>query len=378
MNNVNSTNVTGTVYKFDSLLLFGFLSLLSFSIVIVGSASIAIVERFKVSELYFIIHHVIYVVLGLLGCFVCSIVPIKYIEKISIYSAIIGILLLSLVFIPGLSHSVNGAFRWISIGKISIQPSESAKLLLIIYIAGYLVRRKDNVKYNFNGFIVPLLLLLSFDILLLCEPDFGTVFIISCTVLSLLFIAGVQLRYLLLLILFAIVIVFILLLTSPYRMQRVIGFLNPWNDQFNKGYQLVQSLIAFGRGGWFGLGLGNSVQKLLYLPEAYTDFIFAIIAEELGFVGAFCTIILLSLIIFRGFKIAQAAMTSKKYFAGYLGAGVAFWLALQSIINIGVNIGLLPTKGLTLPFISYGGNSLLICCLGVGLLFRIDFELRTL
>ena len=314
--------------------------------------------------------------LSLIFSFVCTLIPIKHIEKFSIYAAIIGLFLLILVFVPGLSRNVNGAFRWISIGKISIQSSELAKLLLILYIAGYLVRRKDNIKYHFTGFVVPLFILLSFDVLLLLEPDFGTVFIISCTVFSLLFIAGVKLRYLLFLSLLAGISIFSLLFTSTYRLQRIIGFLNPWNDQFNKGYQLVQSLIAFGRGGWFGIGLGNSVQKLLYLPEAYTDFIFAIIAEELGFIGALIVIILLSLIIFRCFKISQTAMFAKKYFEGYLGFGIAFWLALQSMVNIGVNIGLLPTKGLTLPFISYGGNSLLVCCLSIGLLFRIDFEMH--
>lgn len=374
--NRSISSITKSNYKFDSLLLFGFLSLLSFSIVIVGSSSIAIVEKFEVSEFYFIIHHIIYLIISLTGCFVCTLIPIKHIEKFSIYAAIVGFLLLILVFVPGLSRNVNGAFRWISIGKISIQSSELAKLLLILYIAGYLVRRKDNIKYHFTGFIVPLFILLSFDMLLLLEPDFGTVFIISCTVFSLLFIAGVKLRYLLFLSLLAGISIFSLLFTSTYRLQRIIGFLNPWNDQFNKGYQLVQSLIAFGRGGWFGIGLGNSVQKLLYLPEAYTDFIFAIIAEELGFIGALVVIILLSLIVFRCFKIAQTAMFAKKYFAGYLGFGIAFWLALQSMVNIGVNIGLLPTKGLTLPFISYGGNSLLVCCLSIGLLFRVDFEMH--
>lgn len=374
---VCSSNTKVDVVKFDSILLFSFLSLLSFSIVMVASASISIAEKYNVPDFYFTIHHLIYLIVSLVGCFLITLVPTKYIEKISMCSAILGMILLVLVFIPGLSRSVNGAFRWVFLGPISMQASEFAKLLLIIYMAGYLVRRKENVRINFGGFVAPLIVLAMFDILLLLEPDFGAMFIVSCTVISLLFIAGVKLRYLFLLLPFAGVVIVSLIFTSKYRLQRIIGFLHPWDDQFDKGYQLVQSLIAFGRGGWFGIGLGSSVQKLLYLPEAYTDFIFAIIAEELGFVGAVVIILLLSVITVRCLKIAQTAMIAKKFFIAYLAYGISFWIALQSIVNIGVNIGLLPTKGLTLPFVSYGGNSLLVCCLAIGILFRIDFELRS-
>lgn len=363
--------------KFDTVLLFGFLSLLLFSVVIVASASMPIAEKYNVSDFYFTVHHVIYVIISLLACFFITFVPIKHIQKISNHCLVISLILLILVFIPGLSRSINGAFRWIFLGPISIQSSEFCKLLFVIYMAGYLVRRKENVRTNFIGFIVPLMVLAVFDILLLLEPDFGAMFILSCTVVGLLFIAGVKLRYLFLLLPFAGIMIIGLIFTSPYRLQRIIGFLNPWDDQFDKGYQLVQSLIAFGRGGYFGIGLGGSVQKLLYLPEAYTDFIFAIVAEELGFVGAILVILLLSIITVRCLKIAQDAMLAKKFFMAYLAYGISFWLALQSIVNIGVNIGLLPTKGLTLPFISYGGNSLLVCCLAIGILFRIDFELKT-
>lgn len=362
--------------RFDSVLLFSFLGLLFFSVVMVASASISIAEKYNVSDFYFTIHHIIYLIISLVGFFFVTLFPTKYIEKISIGSAIFGVILLVLVFIPGLSRSVNGAFRWIFLGSLSIQASEFAKLFLIIYMSGYLVRRKNNVRINFAGFVVPLMVLAVFDILLLLEPDFGSMFIISCTVLSLLFIAGVKLRYLFLLLPCAGLIIVGLIFTSQYRLQRIIGFLHPWDDQFDKGYQLVQSLIAFGRGGWFGIGLGNSVQKLLYLPEAYTDFIFAIIAEELGFVGAIMVILLLVIMVIRCLKIAQTAMMAKKFFLAYLAYGISFWIALQSMVNIGVNVGLLPTKGLTLPFISYGGNSLLVCCLAIGILFRIDFEVQ--
>lgn len=363
-------------HKFDSILLFGFLFLIFFSLVMVSSASISVAERYYVPDFYFVIHHLIYLTISLLGCFLITLIPIKYLQKYSIYCALFGFILLVLVFIPGISRSINGAFRWIFFGPISVQSSEFCKLLFIIYMAGYLVRRKDNVRGNFIDFIAPLILLGLFDILLLLEPDFGAMFILSSTVIGLLFIAGVKLRYLFMLLPVAAIVIITLILTSKYRLQRIMGFLNPWEDQFDKGYQLVQSLIAFGRGGWFGVGLGGSVQKLLYLPEAYTDFIFAIIAEELGFIGAVIVILLLTTVIIRCLKVAQTSMLSKKFFQSYLAYGVSCWIALQSIVNIGVNIGVLPTKGLTLPFISYGGNSLLVCCLAIGIIFRIDYESR--
>ena len=363
-------------FLFDPILLLSFLCLLGFSIIMVTSASISITERYNVPDFYFAIHHIIYLGFSLCCCFLLTLIPIKYIEKFSIYSALIGIIFLTLVFMPGLSKLTNGSFRWILLGPISIQASEFTKLLSIIYIAGYLVRRQENLRNTLSGFIVPLMVLLAFDILLLLEPDFGTIIIINCTAICLLFISGIKLRYLLLLLSTASLIMVSLVFSSAYRLERIIAFLNPWDNQFDKGYQLVQSLIAFGRGGWFGIGLGSSVQKLLYLPEAYTDFIFAIIAEELGFVGAIGVILLFTTIIIRCLKIAKIAILAKKKFTAYLTYGISFWLALQSIINIGVNIGLLPTKGLTLPFISYGGNSLLSVCIAMAIIFRIDFELR--
>ncbi len=364
------------ILLFDPILLLSFLSLLGISIVMVASASIAIAERYNVSDFYFVIHHVIYLVFSLCCFFLLTLIPTKYIEKLSLYSAICSIMLLILVFIPGLSRSINGSFRSISFGIASIQPSEFAKLLLIIYMAGYLVRRQENLLNKFSGVLVPLIILLTFDVLLLLEPDFGSTIVISTTILGLLFIAGIKLRYLLLLISLASLTIIGLIFTSNYRLERIIAFLNPWDNQFDKGYQLVQSLIAFGRGGWFGTGLGNSVQKLFYLPEAYTDFIFAIIAEELGFMGAILIILLFSLVIMRCLKIAKTAMLVKKKFIAYLTYGISLWLTIQSTINIGVNVGLLPTKGLTLPFISYGGNSLLAGCIAMAIIFRIDFELR--
>lgn len=360
----------------DPCLLFSFFGLICISIVMVASASISITEKYNVSCFYFASHHGIYLVISL-GCFfILSCVPIKYMETFSIYSALLAIILLSLVFIPGLSRVINGSLRWVLLGPISFQPSEFAKLLIIIYISGYLVRRQENIRNKLSGFLVPLAVILILNILLVLEPDFGTIIVISCITIGLLFIAGIKLRYLIIIVLIASLIILLLVFSSNYRLERIIAFFNPWDNQFDKGYQLVQSLIAFGRGGWFGVGLGSSVQKLLYLPEAYTDFIFAIIAEELGFIGAIVVILLLYLIVIRCLKIAKDALIVKKKFMAYLAYGFAFWVAIQGIINIGVNVGLLPTKGLTLPFISYGGNSLLSLCIGMAAIFRIDFELK--
>jgi cell division protein FtsW len=361
---------------FDPILLFSILFLLGFSIVIVSSASVAITEKYNVSDFYFTINQIINIIVSLIFSFVLTLVPIKYIEKFSIGSAFVSIICLILVFVPGLSRLVNGAYRWIFLGPISIQSAEFIKLLAIIYISGYLVRRQKNMQHKFSGVLVPLVILIIFDILLMLEPDFGTMLIVSCSIMGLLFIAGIKLRYLVCLLLLASIIIFSLIISSHYRLERIIAFLHPWDNQFDKGYQLVQSLIAFGRGGWSGVGLGGSVQKLLYLPEAYTDFIFAIIAEELGFSGAMVIITVFTFIIVRCFKIANTAMVKKQQFSAYMAYGISFWLALQTIINIGVNIGLLPTKGLTLPFISYGGSSLLSVCMAMAIMFRIDFELK--
>ena len=370
------STTTSSNLLFDRMLFGNFLFLLSFSLVMVTSASIPITEKYNLPVFYFLINHFVYVVFSLFCCFVLTLIPIKYIEKFSLYSALIGIASLLLVFIPGLSRLINGSYRWIFIGSISIQAAEFVKLLSIIYMAGYLVRRQANVLYKFSGVMVPVIVLLIFDILLLLEPDFGSMIVISGTMIGLLFIAGVKLRYLLSLLSVASIGIVILVLSSNYRLERIRAFLNPWDNQFDTGYQLVQSLIAFGRGGWFGVGLGSSVQKLLYLPEAYTDFIFAIIAEELGFLGAILVIVSFIIIIIRCLRIARNAILKKQLFMAYLAYGISFWLTYQITINIGVNIGLLPTKGLTLPLISYGGSSLLSICMAMAIIFRIDFELK--
>ena len=289
---------------------------------------------------------------------------------------LVSILLLVLVLIPGIGRAVNGSMRWIRFGGIGIQVSELAKLCIIIYLAGYLVRHRQQVSSRLVGFIKPMFILSIVAILLLKEPDFGAVVVIFITALGMMFLAGVPLwQFLILLCSVASAIAF-LAISSPYRLARMTAFLDPWADQFNTGYQLTQSLIAFGRGGWLGQGIGGSIQKLFYLPEAHTDFLFAVLAEELGFIGVIIVILLFALLVSRALIIGYRAVAHDQIFAGYLAYGLALWLGLQTIFSIGVNTGLLPTKGLTLPLMSYGGNSLLVMCVVIALLLRIDHETR--
>ena len=280
------------------------------------------------------------------------------------------------MLIPGIGRVVNGSRRWLAIGPIGIQVSELAKVTMILYLSGYLVRQQHSVGQSIIGFIRPMIVLGIFAFLLLLEPDFGATVVISGTVMAMLFLTGVKIRYYLGLMVMVGVSLAFLAVSSPYRMARLTAFLNPWADQFNSGYQLTQSLIAFGRGGWFGVGLGDGVQKLLYLPEAHTDFLFAVLAEELGLTGILLVLILYSILVWRGFMIGFNAFSQGRLFAAFAAYGVTFWLGLQAAINMGVNSGLLPTKGLTLPLLSYGGASLVVNCIVIALLLRIDHENR--
>jgi cell division protein FtsW len=279
-----------------------------------------------------------------------------------------------LVLIPGVGREVNGSRRWLSLGVLTLQSSEIAKLCVIIYLAGYLVRRQQEVREQWSGFIKPMVVLFAVTLLLLLEPDFGATVVTVGTAFAMIFLAGVRLGHFLLVILGSMLALVLLVYIEPYRMQRLITFMDPWADQFNTGYQLTQSLIAFGRGEWFGVGLGNSVQKLFYLPEAHTDFVFAIFAEEFGLLGALTVIGLFSTLIARILQIGRRAEHKQQLFSAYVAFGVALMISAQVFINIGVNIGLLPTKGLTLPFLSYGGSSLIVCCMALGIVFRINRE----
>jgi cell division protein FtsW len=276
--------------------------------------------------------------------------------------------------VPGIGKTVNGSTRWLPLGLINLQVSELVKLFLIIYVAGYLVRHGDAVRNSLWGFLKPMLMVGLAGLLLLLEPDFGATVVIVGTVLIMTFLAGARfIQFIAFVMLFSGAAA-MLIVTSSYRMQRIISFLNPWDDPFNTGFQLTQSLIAIGTGGWFGTGLGGSVQKLFYLPESHTDFLFAVLSEELGFGGIFLVVLLYGIVFFRAIKIASQAEAVGNYFAAYLAYGIGIWLSMQAVINMGVNIGLLPTKGLTLPLMSYGGSSLIVCCMAFGLLLRIHYE----
>jgi len=304
-------------------------------------------------------------------------IPSNWWEKGSTWLYFLGLLLLFVVLIPGLGKTVNGATRWVAVGPFNLQTSEFMKLFLIFFMAGYLVRRQVEVAHTVWGVVKPLLLLSLAAILLMAQPDFGTTVVLLATALGLLFLGGAPLWQFGLLLLLAISGGAVLVITSPYRLERVTSFLNPWADPLDSGYQLSQALIAFGRGEWTGVGLGNGIQKQFYLPEAHTDFIMAVIGEEFGLVGTLTVIALFSVVVWRAFSIGAAAEAMQRRFPAYVSYGIGLWLGLQAFINIGVNVGLLPTKGLTLPFVSYGSNSMIISCIAIAVLLRIHWENRT-
>lgn len=361
---------------YDRWLIYIVLSLLVFGLLMVASASIVVSDHELHQPFYFFSKQLIYIIAGVvLGSMIVQ-VEIRYWEKLSSALIVGAILLLALVLIPGLGHSVNGSTRWIGVGPIGIQVSELAKLAVVIYMASYLVRNHVEVRTSLNGFLKPMGLLAVMAVLLLREPDFGATVVIMATALGMMFLAGMQLRHFVLLLLIVLIALSILAISEPYRMARLTSFLNPWANAFKGGYQLTQSLIAFGRGGWFGVGLGKSIQKLFYLPEAHTDFLFAVIAEELGLVGMLVLTTLFVLLVARIFLIGLRAQRLEHYFAGFMAYGLGLWIAIQFTVSIGVNCGILPTKGLTLPLVSYGGSSMLVNCMVIALLLRIDYENR--
>jgi cell division protein FtsW len=297
-------------------------------------------------------------------------------ERMGMTLLLLSMLLLLLVLVPGIGVEVNGASRWINVGLFRLQVSEPAKLLFIIYLASYLARHGEEVRTRIPGFIKPIGLFMIAALLLLLEPDFGATVVLAATVMGMIFMAGVSLLQFGGVLGVGALLLASLAVSSPYRMQRLTTFLDPWADPFNSGFQLTQSLIAIGRGEWFGVGLGASIQKLFYLPEAHTDFVFAVWAEETGLLGVSCIIMLYAMLVWRAFVIAAQAIKADNLFAAYLSYGIGIWFGLQSFINVGVNMGLLPTKGLTLPLMSYGGSSMVIMCAAVALLLRVDYETR--
>jgi len=360
----------------DFPMLAGCLALLGLGLVMISSASTEVAAVNTGSPLYYMIRHLVYLVIGIGAAGVVLMVPLATWQRHSWLLLLIAIALLVMVLVPGIGREVNGARRWIGFGAFNIQPSEIAKVFVVLYLAGYLVRRQEEVRESWAGFFKPFVVLLPMAFLLLLEPDFGATVVMMGAAMAMLFLGGVGLFRFSLMVALAVGAVFVLVQTQEYRLQRLITFTDPWADQYGSGYQLTQALIAFGRGEWLGVGLGNSIQKQFYLPEAHTDFVFSVLAEELGLVGALLTVALFVFVSVRALYIGMWAERAKQFFSAYVAFGLAFLWIGQFLINIGVNIGLLPTKGLTLPFLSYGGSSLVICCVSLALLLRIEWETR--
>ena len=361
---------------YDHLLIMIIISLMGVGLLMVASASITISDQQFHQPFYYFYRQLMFLILGfLLGSIVVQF-EVALWKKLDGLFLLGVILLLALVLVPGIGHAVNGSARWIGMGPFRIQVSELAKLAVVIYMAGYLFRRNLEIKYSFSGFLKPMGILTIIALLLLAEPDFGATAVIMTTALGMMFLAGMRLRHFMLLFLLVLTALAILAISEPYRLKRLTTFLNPWANPFDSGYQLTQSLIAFGRGGWFGVGLGKSIQKLFYLPEAHTDFLFAVIAEELGLFGILIVVALFTFLVLRIFWIGRQAQKLGRHFGGFVAYGVGLWIGIQVVVSIGVNSGILPTKGLTLPLVSYGGSSMLINCIVFALLLRIDYENR--
>ncbi len=353
------------------------LALLLIGYVAITSASVEYAAAHYGDAMHHSRRHLIYMGLALVGAIVVSVIPIRFWAMSGWAWLFLGLALLALVLIPGIGVKVNGSRRWLALGPLTLQASEFAKLFLIVYLAGYLQRREHQVRSEWQGFIKPMAVVFAFTLLLMAEPDFGATVVTVGTAFGMLFLAGVRLAHFLLVVLGSLLALTLLLVSEPYRLKRLTAYTDPWADQFDSGYQLTQSLIAFGRGEWFGVGLGNSVQKLFYLPEAHTDFVFAIWSEETGLVGAMIVIGLFLALIYRIFDIARRRLAAGDCFGAQLCYGVALVIASQAFINIGVATGLLPTKGLTLPLVSYGGSSLIVCCAMIALVLRVERESRT-
>jgi len=359
-------------FSMDYMLLGIMLVLLMLGVVMVMSASVSIAEREMGDSLHYMWRQLSFVALGLFMSYVVLQVRLVYWERLGPYFLMFGMMLLLVVLLIG--REVNGSIRWLAIGPFNLQPSELIKLFVIVYLAGYLVRRGEEVRNTVKGFLKPMAVVGIVGMLLILEPDFGAVVVVTATVLGMMFLGGVRLWQFGVLFMFMLAAMAAIAISSPYRVERLTSFLNPWADPFDSGFQLTQALIAFGRGEWLGVGLGGSVQKLFYLPEAHTDFLFAVLAEEMGLLGTVAVIALFALLVWRAFLIGRSAMQSGSYFGAYLSFGTGLWLGLQAFINLGVKMGVLPTKGLTLPLMSYGGSSIVVTCIACALLLRVSHE----
>jgi len=377
-----NTRTAGTpAPEYDRSLAWAALLLVALGLVMVYSASIATAEASRYAgnnPAYFLLRHGVFLALALGSATAVFLVPIRYWQQGAPWLFAACFVLLVLVLIPGIGREVNGARRWLNLGIATVQPSELMKLAVVLYAADYTVRKHAVLK-NFKRGLLPMLgVMLAVAWLLLREPDFGAFVVVAVTAFGVLFLGGMNGRHFTALVGMLAVGFAALVLSSPYRMQRIFGFMDPWSDAFGKGYQLSHALIAFGRGEFLGVGLGASVEKLHYLPEAHTDFLLAVIAEELGLVGVMLVIVLFAWVLLRAFAIGRQAAMRERHFHALVAQGIGIWIGFQALINMGVNMGLLPTKGLTLPLMSFGGSGLIVNCVAIAVLIRIDWENRQL
>ena len=364
---------------YDYHLIWATLLLLGIGLVMVYSSSVDVAAASKSSNYqnhYYLLRQSIYIGIGLFMGYISFQIPIYFWQRMAPYLFIIGLVLLVLVLIPGIGREVNGSRRWISLFIVNFQPSEFVKLATIMYASDYVLRKSKQMRTIVKGFLPMLGVIVFTGFLLLLEPDFGALAVITIVAMGILFLGGLSLKIFFSLIIFTPISIYFLIVNSPYRMQRIVAFLDPWADPYGKGYQLTHSLIAFGRGEYFGVGLGGSVEKQLYLPEAHTDFILAVIGEEFGLLGVTIVIGLFVYLVLRMFGIAKESIQNKKHFPALMAQGVALWFATQGIINMGVNVGLFPTKGLTLPLLSFGGSGILLNMVAVAIVLKIDHENR--
>ncbi len=345
------------------------ITVMAFGLIMLSSSSLEIADRLFGQPYYYLIRQITYLLIGMTLSWVVFQINFDFLMKISTQLVVAGLLLLFVVLFVG--KEVNGSTRWLSFAGINIQVSEMFKLLLILYLSSYIVRKEEKIKNEITGLLPPMIIISAASILLLLEPDFGASFVIVSTSLAMFFVAGVRIKYFAAVVMAALVALISLVVLSPYRFQRLISFLDPWSDPFNSGFQLSQALIAIGRGELTGVGLGSSIQKMFYLPEAHTDFVYSVIGEEIGLIGTVGLLAVFIYIVIQILNIGNRAEVLGRKSEAFFCYGYGFWLGIQVLINIGVNIGVLPTKGLTLPFISYGGSSLIVFMLGLALVYKV-------
>jgi len=361
---------------YDMLLMVAAILLVSVGLVMIASSSIAVADGANKGAFYFLKRHTRFISLGFLCAVVAARTELKTLEKHSFLLMLLAVIMLLAVFLPVFGMRINGARRWLNLFVTSFQPVEAVKLILVVYLASYLVRHRDGVEYKLFGVVKPLMVAGMVVVLLLAQPDFGSSALVIAVTVGMIWLAGARMRNLVLLGLPLVPAIAWAAMTEDYRMKRLTSFLDPWAHPYDDGFQLTQALIAIGRGEWLGVGLGSSVQKLFYLPEAHTDFILSVIAEELGLAGVLFVIALFMVLVGRGLMLGLRGVEIGQRFAGYIAFGLSLMIGLQAIVSIGVNLGVLPTKGLTLPLISYGGSSVLLTCVMVGVLLRATFEIN--